>query len=220
MIKATLYVGKSSFQKQLTELTAAGNIDEKVVNLTTELPGKYQPYLEDGYWFQPIGRYCLILPESFFRPSNRRFFNKAFKTYDAFLKPIRHVQIKVNYEMKRTNSGGSIAMCASRKEVRDWVSNSLTYVFKNVPGLGGVFTITASENSTSCASHGNQKGYPRCSKRDYSDIIAEINTAIEAEVHKGNPDANLMMAKRFNLNFEEFGLEGMTQAILDEAVLT
>ncbi|MDQ2658578.1 MAG: hypothetical protein M3Y60_14230, partial [Bacteroidota bacterium] len=96
-------------------------------------------------------------------------------------------------ELAGTTGGGFVAMCTSRKEVRDWVSSSLTHVFKNVPGLGGVFTITASENFTNCASHGNQQGCPRCSKRDYSDIIAEINTTIAEGVHKGNPDAKVIV---------------------------
>lgn len=96
-------------------------------------------------------------------------------------------------DLAGTSGGGFVAMCTSRKEVRDWVSNSLTHVFKNVPGLGGVFTITASENFTNCASHGNQRDCPRCSKRDYSDIIAEINTTIAEGVHKGNPDAKVIV---------------------------
>lgn len=100
---------------------------------------------------------------------------------------------KDRQELAGTRGGDFVAMCTSQKEVRDWVSNSLTHVFKNVPGLGGVFTITASENFTSCASHGNQKGCPRCSKRDYSDIIAEINSTIAEGVHNGNPDAKVIV---------------------------
>jgi hypothetical protein len=69
----------------------------------------------------------------------------------------------------------------------------LTYVFKEVPDLGGVFTITASENLTNCASHGDQKSCPRCSKRDYADIIAEVNRAIEEGVHKGNINAKVIV---------------------------
>lgn len=96
-------------------------------------------------------------------------------------------------ELAGTSGGGFVAMCTSQPEVRDWVGNSLTHVFKNVPGLGGVFTITASENFTNCASHGNQKGCSRCSARAYSDIIAEINTVIAEGVHKGNPDAKVIV---------------------------
>ncbi len=84
------------------------------------------------------------------------------------------------------------AMCTSSPEVREWISDSLAYVFKKVPGLGGVFTITASENLTSCASHGKHKACQRCGSRSAAEIIAEVNNTIEAGVHRGNPDAKVI----------------------------
>ncbi len=89
--------------------------------------------------------------------------------------------------------GDYITMCTSTDKVLDWISNSLSYVFKEVPGLGGVFTITASENLTNCASHGLQDKCPRCSKRDYADIIAGVNIAIEKGVHRSAPDAKVIV---------------------------
>jgi hypothetical protein len=104
MVKASLYVGKSALQAQLIQMLktlAAGKIDDEVVTTTGELPEKLQHYEKGGYWLHPIGSYCLYLPESFFKPSNRRFFNKAFKSYETFLKPIVHIQVKVAQEMKK-----------------------------------------------------------------------------------------------------------------------
>ena len=104
MVKASLYVGKSSLQAKLIEMLkklAAEPIDENVVHITPELPAKLHPYEKGGYWLHPIGSYCLYLPESFFKPSNRRFFNKAFKAYEMFLKPIVHIQVQVTEEMKK-----------------------------------------------------------------------------------------------------------------------
>lgn len=96
-------------------------------------------------------------------------------------------------EMAGARGGDFVAMCTSNNKVLNWVSNSLTYVFQQVPDLGGVFTITASENFTNCASHGNQQDCPRCSKRNYADIIAEVNKAISDGVHRGNPDAKVIV---------------------------
>jgi len=104
MIKASLYVGKSPLQAKLIDILkklAGEPIDETVVNITAELPEKLQPYTDRGYWLKAVGSYCLYLPESFFKKSNRRFFNKAFKGYENFLKPIIHVQVQVNEEMKK-----------------------------------------------------------------------------------------------------------------------
>ena len=96
-------------------------------------------------------------------------------------------------EMAGARGGDFVAMCTSNNEVLDWMSNSLTYVFQQVPELGGVFTITASENFTHCASHGNQEDCPRCSKRDYADIIADVNKTITEGVHRGNPNAKVIV---------------------------
>lgn len=85
-----------------------------------------------------------------------------------------------------------ITMCTSNEEVRNWMEQSLTHVFTEVPELGGVFTITASENLTNCASHGGKDKCPRCSERPYEDIIAEVNRTIANGVHAAKPEANVI----------------------------
>ena len=86
----------------------------------------------------------------------------------------------------------NIAMCSSVPIVRRFVSDSLAHVFKAVPGLGGVFAITASENLTNCWSRGGQAQCPRCSKRNPADAIAEVNRAIAEGVWQSNPDAKVI----------------------------
>ena len=95
--------------------------------------------------------------------------------------------------MRGVPQGDHYALCTSSPEVREWMTGALAHVFKNVPGLGGVFTITASENFTNCASHGGQKNCPRCKDRTPAEIIAEVNAAIEAGVHRSSPDAKVIM---------------------------
>jgi hypothetical protein len=78
--------------------------------------------------------------------------------------------------------------------VQQWLKESLSYVFKQVPDLGGVFTITASENLTNCYSHSrNAAGCPRCSERSGPEVIAEVNRTIAAGVWEGNPDAAVIV---------------------------
>jgi hypothetical protein len=96
-------------------------------------------------------------------------------------------------ELKGVREGDHAALCSSRPEVRRWLTDSLGYVFQRVPDLGGVFTITASENLTNCASHGGQGQCPRCKDRSAAEIIAEVNAAIEAGVHRGNPRAKVIV---------------------------
>ncbi|HTN09130.1 hypothetical protein [Agriterribacter sp.] len=99
---------------------------------------------------------------------------------------------KNRQEMMGTQEGAFAALCTSNEKVLNWISHSLAYVFKQAPELGGVFTITASENFTSCASHGNQKACPRCSRRKYADIIAGVNEAMANGVHAGNANARVI----------------------------
>src|SRR5205085_7565156 len=61
------------------------------------------------------------------------------------------------------------ALCTGDPRVLRWVEGAVEHVFRSVPGLGGAFTITASENLTHCASHGRSRDCPRCGRRDPDD---------------------------------------------------
>ena len=89
-------------------------------------------------------------------------------------------------DMKGVAEGEYSTMCTSDPVVRQWITDALRHVFHEVPGLGGVFTISASENLTNCWSHYNGANCPRCAKRAPAEVIAEINTAIAAGVREGS----------------------------------
>jgi hypothetical protein len=95
--------------------------------------------------------------------------------------------------MGGVREGAYRTLCTSEPSVRTWLSRSLAHVFRDVPGLGGVFTITASENLTNCASHGQKGACPRCKDRSAAEILAEVNAAIERGVHEGRPDAKVIV---------------------------
>ena len=95
-------------------------------------------------------------------------------------------------EMAGVAEGDYVAMCTSDPRVRRWLADAWAHVFANVPGLAGVFTITASENLTSCASHFNHKACPRCGPRGGPGIIAEVIRTVEQGVHRGNPAAKVI----------------------------
>jgi len=92
-------------------------------------------------------------------------------------------------EMAGTEESGYHALCTSDDKVRKWLGDAAAHVFREVPGLGGAFTISASENLTHCASHFNHSGCPRCALRDPDEIIADANALIEEGVHRSAPDA-------------------------------
>lgn len=97
-------------------------------------------------------------------------------------------------ELAGVGETGFTAMCTSTPEVRNWLSDSLAYVFRAVPDLAGVYAITASENLTNCASHSDSQSCPRCKNRSSTDILAEVVAAVEEGVHRGKPEANVVIS--------------------------
>ncbi len=96
--------------------------------------------------------------------------------------------------LKGGREGDYYALCTSEPEVRQWLRDSLEQVFATVPGLGGVFTITASENFTNCWSHGkNAAGCPRCAGLGAAEVIADVNRAIYEGVRAGSSDAKVII---------------------------
>jgi len=91
--------------------------------------------------------------------------------------------------------GAGNGLCTSHPAVRQWLTDGIACVFQNVPDLAGVFTITTSENQTNCAwaGRGPQSKCPRCKNRTAAEIIAEVNAAIEAGVHRASPNAKVIV---------------------------
>lgn len=96
-------------------------------------------------------------------------------------------------EMAGVTDGDHRALCTSDPKVRRWLENAGAHVFAEVPGLGGVITISGSENLTHCASHGRQQECPRCGKRDPDEVTAEANAALAAGVQRVAPDARFIV---------------------------
>jgi hypothetical protein len=84
------------------------------------------------------------------------------------------------------------AMCTSTPEVRQWMAESLEHVFRQVPGLGGIFCITASENLTNCYSHGHAERCPRCSKREGAEVISEVVRTFRDGVRRSSSTAKVI----------------------------
>ena len=92
------------------------------------------------------------------------------------------------------------AMCTSVPRVRRWIANSLTHVMRQVPDLGGWFSITMSENHTNCFSHGSSwgreapraEGCPRCSQRESWEVIGELIGTFREGVRRASSTAEVI----------------------------
>lgn len=96
-------------------------------------------------------------------------------------------------ELKGVEERGLYSMCTSVPLVQQWLKESLSNIFAQIPELGGVFTISGSENLTNCWSHQNGGKCPRCSKRNPVEVIAEVNKIIAEGVWEGNPKAKVIV---------------------------
>ncbi|TAM80414.1 MAG: hypothetical protein EPN47_15960 [Acidobacteria bacterium] len=101
----------------------------------------------------------------------------------------RHLRVRGTHDPGDTRF---FAMCTSTTEVREWLSESLAYVFSQAPGLGGIFCITASENLTNCVSHGHSEFCPRCSKLDGSNVIAQLIRTFRTGVRRKSASADII----------------------------
>jgi hypothetical protein len=95
-------------------------------------------------------------------------------------------------ELRGSESRGLYAMCTSQAPVREWISDSLAYLFERAPDLGGIFTITMSENFTNCHSRNNPKGCPRCSGRAHWDVVGEVIQTIRDGVRRSSKTAEII----------------------------
>ncbi len=95
-------------------------------------------------------------------------------------------------EMVGAERQGFHAMCTSIPAVREWITNGLAHVFKEVPELGGVFTITMSENLTNCHSKFRPGPCPRCSKRTPGAVVGEVLDAVYRGVRRSSPGAEVI----------------------------
>lgn len=83
-------------------------------------------------------------------------------------------------------------LCTSSEPVRKWMQESIAHICKNVPDLGGFFTITASENPTNCWSHHQGDACPRCGPLGAAAVIAGVNSLVAAGIRAANGKQRLL----------------------------
>lgn len=99
----------------------------------------------------------------------------------------RHPEVKGHVE------GNTAALCTSTEAVQKHLRGSFERLFREAPGLGGVFVITASENLANCYSHTRHTSCPRCAKRAPADVIAESIRCMAEGTWAANPQADFIV---------------------------
>jgi hypothetical protein len=78
------------------------------------------------------------------------------------------------------------ALCSSDPRVMEYLRYAVRTLCESVPGIGGFFTITCSENLTHCKSRRGTP-CPRCQDISIVKLVSEINTAISEESRRVDP---------------------------------
>ena len=98
-------------------------------------------------------------------------------------------------ELKGQPEGNTAALCTSTELVQQHLRGSCETLFREVPGLGGVFVITASENLSNCYSHSYRKkpSCPRCAQRSSADVVVESIRCMSEGVWAAAPKAKFIV---------------------------
>ena len=78
-------------------------------------------------------------------------------------------------------------------EPLQWLETALRSVFTAVPELGGVLTITMSENPTHCNFDHHREACPYCRDTAPERFIAAVNAAVERGMHAAAPGARMLI---------------------------
>jgi len=105
--------------------------------------------------------------------------------------PLRFFADRPN--LKGVVEGDHAALCTSAPEVREFLVESVAGICRAVPGLGGFFSISASENLSNCWSHGQGAQCPRCSARTAPEVIAEVNSLFYEGIRQAGTEARLLV---------------------------
>jgi hypothetical protein len=88
---------------------------------------------------------------------------------------------------------GVAVLCTALPQVRGFLRDGAAHLFREVPDLAGIFTITMSENPTHCHSRWKSTHEcPRCARRSGGEVVAEVNRLLAAGVHTVAPAARVI----------------------------
>ena len=116
-------------------------------------------------------------------------------------------------KLKGREWGGSWSLCTQREEVRNYLYTAVKDLVQAVPELGGIITITMSENITNCYSReGND--CPICSKLKKQYVVPDVNNIFMRAIRDAGVPVRLIAnlwswSKMFGWTKEEV-LEGIS----------
>lgn len=117
----------------------------------------------------------------------------------------------------RHDTPHAATLCSSHPRVHQYLRDSMRTLCSAAPNLGGFIVLTQSENNTTCYANGYHKSHnapkvvrmcPTCAKREMSDTLYDVLSAIRQGVRDVNDKINIILyAWCFSKDFKEGDLE-------------
>ncbi len=188
-----------------------GNVfdEEPDVSFSDELLAQYARLGINGVWMQGVLYKLVKFP---FAPEISDGYEKRMENLRRIIAKAANYGIKVylyineprsmplsffdkHPELKGEVRGKSAMLCTSTQQIKDYLHYAITTLCENAAGIGGFFTITASENMTNCYSRcfpGESIECPRCKERTPADVVSEVNRIIYEAATAVDPKINLI----------------------------
>ena len=109
--------------------------------------------------------------------------------------PVSWFGTRVDASLMGHRQGDYAALCLNTKEGRDYLYTAVRSLFEAIPDIGGVFTITKSENFTHCTYGGyplDKCTCPRCAKLPVETMPAVTNNIIMEAIRDSGSKAELI----------------------------
>lgn len=150
--------------------------------LYTLCPYPFDPARSEGYEQRLAGVRYLIEKLNKYDMKLYLYLNEPRPMPNSFFEKYPH--------LRGAEENGFSALCMSQPEVRSYLENGAEYLVSHAPGLGGFFTITASENLTNCYAHydGVACRCPRCASMQPADMYALVNKLLLQGARRADPE--------------------------------
>lgn len=135
------------------------------------------------------------------RLSNLRSFAERARSYGIRIylylnepRAMPHSFFEKYPELKGSKHDNYTCMCVSNPKTRDYIKNAVEKLCREVPDLGGFFTITMSENPTHCLSRKSEFSpvCPVCGEHSEWEFVAEVNSLIREGARRVSSDIQVI----------------------------
>ena len=175
---------------------------ESELYCTDSLLEAYQKLGINGLWTQGVLSQLVEFP---FAPDISKGYKERIERMNRFVKRLSAYGIKLYLYLNEprympdeffekyphlkghSDEKGNSCLCTSTPEIKKYLKDSIASLCRAVPGLGGFFTITRSENLTNCYSRSGQYGVecncPRCKDKSVSEVISDTIKCMSEGAH-------------------------------------